>query len=325
VGITVKSSARRSRGLRHKSFGLNREGTGSMNKPRTHYDNLKVARNAPKEVIVAAYRSLSKMYHPDTNKSEDAARIFKIINAAYEVLTDDEKREKHNKWIQEYEDDRSEKNNGHIAQDNTREHTIRITDTGVDKRFIRGLIVFFAAIFVVLTVFVFYKPSTPKRTYIGSANKYSVPEQKSTYEPPPTVPEWKTHTDKGWPLPSRTGYVSGYSVKFNSGRSKIIVDNSGNNHDVFVKVFRIGSDTRLVARAFFIKSHEKFTARNVVGGKYDVRYRNLDTGDLAKSTSFRLEETQSEDGVQFNNVTMTLYTVYNGNMSTTPISESEFL
>ena len=31
---------------------------------RTHYDNLKVARNAPPEVIRAAYRVLAQKYHP---------------------------------------------------------------------------------------------------------------------------------------------------------------------------------------------------------------------------------------------------------------------
>ncbi len=51
-----------------------------MSKVRTHYNNLKVARDAPIEVIDAAYKSLSKKYHPDINDSDDAARIFKIIN-----------------------------------------------------------------------------------------------------------------------------------------------------------------------------------------------------------------------------------------------------
>lgn len=74
-----------------------------MKKVRTHYDNLKVARNAPQEVIAAAYRSLSKMYHPDTNKGGDAERIFKIINKAYEVLSDTHKRSEHDKWISEME------------------------------------------------------------------------------------------------------------------------------------------------------------------------------------------------------------------------------
>ena len=40
-----------------------------MTKVRTHYDNLKVARNAPPEVIRAAYKALAQKYHPDRNSN----------------------------------------------------------------------------------------------------------------------------------------------------------------------------------------------------------------------------------------------------------------
>lgn len=71
-----------------------------MARTHTHYDNLKVARDAPPEVIRAAYRTLSKKYHPDHNPDNpDAMRIIKIINAAYEVLSNPEKRAEHDKWI----------------------------------------------------------------------------------------------------------------------------------------------------------------------------------------------------------------------------------
>jgi len=71
-----------------------------MPKVRTHYDNLKVARNAPPEVIQAAYKSLSQKYHPDRNPGDQkAARIMAIINRAYEVLSDPVKRRQHDEWI----------------------------------------------------------------------------------------------------------------------------------------------------------------------------------------------------------------------------------
>lgn len=71
-----------------------------MTRTHTHYDNLKVARDAPPEVIRAAYRTLSKKYHPDLNPDNpDAMRIIQIINAAYEVLSNPEKRLEHDKWI----------------------------------------------------------------------------------------------------------------------------------------------------------------------------------------------------------------------------------
>ena len=48
-----------------------------MAKIHTHYDNLKVSRGAPQEVIRAAYKALSQKYHPDKNPGEEkAARIM---------------------------------------------------------------------------------------------------------------------------------------------------------------------------------------------------------------------------------------------------------
>ncbi|GAA7766472.1 MULTISPECIES: J domain-containing protein [Cupriavidus] len=66
----------------------------------THYDNLKVSRDAPAEVIRAAYKSLSQKYHPDRHAdSEQANRIMRLLNAAYDVLSDPAKRAEHDQWI----------------------------------------------------------------------------------------------------------------------------------------------------------------------------------------------------------------------------------
>jgi len=71
-----------------------------MPKFRTHYDNLKVSRDAPIEVIQAAYRSLARKYHPDMNASATKAEsVMKIINASYDVLSDPAKRAAHDEWI----------------------------------------------------------------------------------------------------------------------------------------------------------------------------------------------------------------------------------
>jgi curved DNA-binding protein CbpA len=75
-------------------------------KVHTHYDNLKVARNAPPEVIRGAYKSLSQKYHPDQNPGDpDAARIMALINEAYRVLSDPVKRQEHDQWIRRAESD----------------------------------------------------------------------------------------------------------------------------------------------------------------------------------------------------------------------------
>ena len=77
-----------------------------MSKIRTHYDNLKIARNAPVSLIRAAYKVLLQQHHPDKvegEKQQDALRITQLIREYYDVLSDPIKRAEHDKWIKEKE------------------------------------------------------------------------------------------------------------------------------------------------------------------------------------------------------------------------------
>jgi len=56
------------------------------------YETLNVSENATAAEIKKAYRTLAKKYHPDMNKDAGAEDKFKEINAAYEVLGDEEKK-----------------------------------------------------------------------------------------------------------------------------------------------------------------------------------------------------------------------------------------
>ncbi len=56
------------------------------------YETLGVSDNATESEIKKAYRKLARQYHPDVNKDPDAEDKFKEINAAYEVLSDKEKK-----------------------------------------------------------------------------------------------------------------------------------------------------------------------------------------------------------------------------------------
>ena len=72
-----------------------------MPKFRTHYENLKIARNAPDAVIRAAYKALMQQYHPDKfqGPEQEAHRIAKLIKQSYEILIDPVKRAEHDRWI----------------------------------------------------------------------------------------------------------------------------------------------------------------------------------------------------------------------------------
>lgn len=63
---------------------------------RSHYDTLQVPRDASPEVIKAAYRQLMRRHHPDRNPGcEEALRLSKRVNSAYEVLRDPQRRRAH--------------------------------------------------------------------------------------------------------------------------------------------------------------------------------------------------------------------------------------
>jgi len=78
---------------------------------KTHYDNLQVSRNASQRVIRAAYKSLSQEWHPDKHPNDraNAERIMKIINRAYEVLSDPVSRVDHDKWIDAQTDEQKDR------------------------------------------------------------------------------------------------------------------------------------------------------------------------------------------------------------------------
>lgn len=143
------------------------------------------------------------------------------------------------------------------------------------------------------------------------------PKPKPNYVRPSTAPN-------GAHWPNSASYVSGYKKLHTDGLSSVTIDNSSNNSDVFVKLVALTDKEAYPVRMFFIPAYSKFKVSNISSGRYDIRYRDLSNGGLAKSESFALEETSTYNGTRYSEMTMTLYKVRNGNMQTYDISESEF-
>ena len=62
---------------------------------KNYYEILEVDRNASPEIIEKAYKTLAKKYHPDLQNEfhkKEAEETFKIINEAYQTLSDPEQR-----------------------------------------------------------------------------------------------------------------------------------------------------------------------------------------------------------------------------------------
>lgn len=68
------------------------------------YETLGVPKTATDKEIRAAYRKLARKYHPDVAPNDKAAEArFKEMNAAFEVLSDEEKRKKYDKYGDKWE------------------------------------------------------------------------------------------------------------------------------------------------------------------------------------------------------------------------------
>lgn len=65
---------------------------------QNYYEVLGVKKNASQAEIKQAYRKLALEWHPDKNKSAGASDKFKKINEAFEVLSNEQKRQAYNQF-----------------------------------------------------------------------------------------------------------------------------------------------------------------------------------------------------------------------------------
>ncbi len=64
-----------------------------------YYAILGIPKTATHNEIKNQFRKLVKEWHPDKNKGKETEKKMAEINKAYEILSDDEKREKYNKYF----------------------------------------------------------------------------------------------------------------------------------------------------------------------------------------------------------------------------------
>uniref|UniRef100_A0A0D9VRD4 J domain-containing protein n=1 Tax=Leersia perrieri TaxID=77586 RepID=A0A0D9VRD4_9ORYZ len=85
----------RARGRTHLTAAFGRGSAAAAEragKAKDYYATLNLRRDATLQEVKTAYRSLARKYHPDMNKDPGAEEKFKEISAAYEVLSDEDKR-----------------------------------------------------------------------------------------------------------------------------------------------------------------------------------------------------------------------------------------
>jgi curved DNA-binding protein CbpA len=330
-----------------------------MSKIHSHYENLKVTRDAPPEVIRAAYRSLSQKFHPDLNAGDaNSEAVMKLINKAYSVLSDPDGRKAHDAWIAALEGRCDNESEGRTSTKTSARGTAfevneprpvpqKARTIGIfswpARHIARNWVQYVLISALCLAVIISDKSKSARSNLapdVSPSNEQVVawPVQNvnnqgepNSFGQLPKVPKLNSSAyvrplaapnGAEWPLSA--GYIDGYMIMNEGGRSTARVDNSQGDSDVFVKVFSLDGPKAYPARQFFVPAHSQFTVEDMVAGNYDVRYQDLSSGLRFRSESFVLHEIIEEDGVRFSNVSMTLYKVRDGKMQTYPLDEDAF-
>lgn len=315
-----------------------------MGKIFTHYDNLKVSRDAPREVIEAAFQSLCEKYHPDKYPgSQQAAERMLLIRRAYEILSDPELRREHDAWIVKEERAARDAENAashraYWAQRQERETNSPKGKSTARRAPIKGhsllaqlkrhasnrwqyYLIAVGLTYVVLVNYSVLIPPVPSRQpYLSSPSvppviKPNLPVIR--YQRPATTPY-------GYPWPTDADYLAGATMLNNTGLSTVTVDNTQTGDDYHVKLVFLDAPQAFPVREFFVPAHGVFTMEHVSAGHYELRYRNLTTGVLTRQDPFRVHETLSETGTTHDNVRSTLYSVVNGNTRSHPLNDKDF-
>lgn len=110
-----------------------------------YYELLEVKNFADIEVIKAAYKALSKKYHPDLNKNIDPIMMIKINNA-YETLSNRQKKEIYDIQLKRYLDLKTTKlNENHQKHENEKNNNRHFYNT---TKLLKSIISIISIIFV---------------------------------------------------------------------------------------------------------------------------------------------------------------------------------
>jgi hypothetical protein len=305
----------------------------------SHYENLKVARDASPEAIRAAYRLLTRQHHPDRNPdSGDAQRIMSVINVAYDVLSDPTRRLEHDRWIAEAEG-RSTKSPSkgrptlHVPAPSQQRKGAWTAEQAAHRRSrqlaleqrVRQTVAHvrrFGLVYVALLIGLLWwgvtsAPSLPGLRMIGGEARSQAGESVPGYARARAAPN-------GEPWPVGSAYVKGYQQLNEGGLSEIIVDNSHNDADMFAKLVSLDGPNAYPVRTVFVAARSRMTLEKLSIGTYDLRYRNLVSGNLFRTPAFILEEVHTPVGTQHSVATLRLYQATDGNLQTYSLSEAEF-
>lgn len=304
--------------------------------------------DAPIEVIQAAYRTLSKKYHPDKNPNNpEAERIMRIINTAYEVLSDPDKRQEHDSWIAK--ENWRLKKEAMAADKARREAEVQTShapaveprqSSGTAKKnvkraevkksqlvsFIKWIGTRLAVLVIIIVIFhlLSEKSTVPNEVSHSdsTASENVVPDMKLPVAVSNCAGKQTFRPDgKAW-----SAYPQVMTVRERrAGLSSLLLDNSRNNQDLYVKLARSrdkGSSN--FARDAFIPAYQQLKLSSLPAGDYVIKIMNIADGCAQISPVISLTEVRTESGIEYSDNSLTFYPVLNGNTHLQSLSSSQF-
>ncbi|HDJ1441836.1 TPA: DnaJ domain-containing protein [Serratia rubidaea] len=327
---------------------------------RTHYDNLKVSKDAPVEVIQAAYRTLAKKYHPDKNKDNpEAERIMQIINTAYEILSDPVKREEHDAWIRkessrnntESSNAERQKTSGNYKREapneknapgnSTHAYTSRANQSIKRKvssnlKFslygVVGTLKFSLKCVIVVGLLIggvkffekdFVSDDNSKEVGVSKVNASAetLPAAK-VISPNCSGPQFSHPDGRQWPSSAYIMSVRDYNKP---GLSSLLLDNSRNNQNLYIKLVQEkDATTKRFTRDAYIPAYQELKLTNVAKGKYFIKMMNVADGCAQISQLINIQETKTNKGIEYSDYSLTFYPVRYGNTHLDSLPSSQF-
>ena len=284
---------------------------------QNYYAILKVAQDAPVEVIRAAYKTLSQKCHPDRNPdTPDANQMMVQLNIAYQHLSDPQKRRAHDSSLAQTQAG-SQKNatsnaaaaapsnarSPNVAEMNAKpdsvgpsrpkaaqqkgspNNTKSVEESNVQSRGASGgtrIRTIFISSVVVLAAIALYVVLDKK---VESGAKPI--DSTSTYMRP-------LHTPKGVDWPETSSYLRGYFLE-NEGAEAVIIDNRKNSADIFAKLVLINAQETKAVRTFLVARNESFSIHYLPAGRYELRYMELSSGRFQRLQPVELREAKIEE------------------------------
>ena len=313
---------------------------GYMSNFKNHYETLNVSNDASLETIRASYHNLCKLFHPDLNPHmADGLEMIEELTASYEILKDPNSRQDYDlKYLIEM---RRKATRTQVAAPAPAVQAERLPELPKEAM-VASIqvapaarmmelprresssqsngsalkVAAIAAIAIIGVAFVGYSMPNNMLSKISIFNLDKI-VKTSNYVRPLNAPN-------GVAFPATSAYLSGYEQKNNQGSSSVLISNSKNEHDVYLKLISLEENKTTAVRHVFIKANSEFTIDKLSNGKYEIQYMDLVAGLAGKSETFSVSETQGELGVKSTNFSVTLQTATNGVLRVQNISIDDF-